>query len=57
MSNNKYLLVLERSEGNLAASKDGDKYVLEGVFTEIGIKNKNINFEDYPSRLAYARRP
>jgi hypothetical protein len=46
MSNNKYLLVLERSEGNLAASKDGDKYVLEGVFTEIGVKNKNNRIYD-----------
>jgi hypothetical protein len=46
MSNNKYLLVLERSEGNLAATKDGDKYVLEGVFTEIGVKNKNNRIYD-----------
>jgi hypothetical protein len=46
MSNNKYLLVLERSEGNLTASKDGDKYVLEGVFTEIGVKNKNNRIYD-----------
>ena len=46
MSNNKYLLVLERSEGNLSASKDGDKYVLEGVFTEIGVKNKNNRIYD-----------
>jgi hypothetical protein len=46
MSNNKYLLVLERSEGNLVASKDGDKYVMEGVFTEIGVKNKNNRIYD-----------
>lgn len=46
MSNNKYLLILERSEGNLSASKDGDKYVLEGTFTEIGIKNKNNRIYD-----------
>lgn len=46
MSNNKYLLVLERSEGNLTSSKDGDKYVLEGVFTEIGIRNKNNRIYD-----------
>jgi len=46
MSNNKYLLVLERSEGNLSASKDGDKYVLEGTFTEIGVKNKNNRIYD-----------
>jgi len=46
MSNNKYLLVLERSESNLALTKEGDKYVLEGVFTEIGVKNKNNRIYD-----------
>jgi len=46
MSNNQYLLVLERSEGNLAASKDGDKYVLEGTFSEVGVKNKNNRIYD-----------
>lgn len=46
MSNNKYLLVLERSEGNLQSSKDGDKYVLEGTFTEIGVRNKNNRIYD-----------
>ena len=40
-NNNKYLLVLERSSGNLTSSKEGDKYVLEGIFTEVGKKNKN----------------
>ena len=46
MSNNKYLLVLERSEGNLTASKDGDKYVLEGTFSETGVRNKNNRIYD-----------
>ena len=45
-NNNKYLLVLERSSGNLAASKEGDKYVLEGIFTEVGKKNKNNRIYD-----------
>jgi len=43
---NKLLLILERSEGNLVASKDGEKYVMEGVFTEIGVKNKNQRIYD-----------
>jgi len=42
----KLLLILERSEGNLVASKDGDKYVMEGIFTEIGVKNKNQRIYD-----------
>jgi hypothetical protein len=46
MSNNNYLLVLERSEGNLTLNKDGDKYVLEGIFSEIGVKNKNNRIYD-----------
>mgnify|MGYP002633253486 CR=1 FL=1 len=45
-NNNKYLLVLERSSGNLTASKDGDKYILEGIFTEVGTKNKNNRIYD-----------
>jgi hypothetical protein len=47
MSNkNQFLLVLERSSGNLAASKEGEKYVLEGIFTEVGKKNKNNRIYD-----------
>lgn len=39
---NKKLLILERSKSNLTMSKDADgSVVLEGVFTEIGVKNKN----------------
>jgi len=39
---NKKLLILERSKSNLSMSKDADgSIVLEGVFTEIGVKNKN----------------
>jgi hypothetical protein len=51
MSN--YLLVLERSEGNLAVSKEGDKYVLEGIFTEIGVKNKNNRIYDEKELLPH----
>jgi hypothetical protein len=50
---NNYLLVLERSEGNLAVSKDGDKYVLEGIFTEIGVKNKNNRIYDEKELLPH----
>ena len=39
---NKKLLILERSKSNLSMTKDADgSVVLEGVFTEIGVKNKN----------------
>ena len=39
---NKKLLILERSKSNLNMTKDADgSVVLEGVFTEIGVKNKN----------------
>jgi len=39
---NKKLLILERSKSNLTMSKDADgSVVLEGVFTQVGVKNKN----------------
>ena len=39
---NKKLLILERSQSNLNMTEDADgSVVLEGVFTEIGVKNKN----------------
>jgi hypothetical protein len=44
--NNKYLLVVERSESQLAVARTNDKYVLEGVFTEIGVKNNNQRVYD-----------
>lgn len=44
--NNKYLLVVERSESQLAIAKTDEKYVLEGVFTEIGVKNNNNRIYD-----------
>jgi hypothetical protein len=43
---NKYLLVVERSESQLAITKTEEKYVLEGVFTEIGVKNNNNRIYD-----------
>lgn len=42
----KNLLILERSEANLTPIKEDGKYVLEGVFTEIGVKNKNNRIYD-----------
>tara|TARA_Y100000389_G_scaffold181298_1_gene196777 strand:+ start:919 stop:2610 length:1692 start_codon:yes stop_codon:yes gene_type:complete len=40
--NNKNLLILERSTSDLTTKKEGDgTVVLEGIFTEIGKKNKN----------------
>jgi hypothetical protein len=44
--NNKYLLVVERSESQLTIAKTDEKYVLEGVFTEIGVKNNNQRIYD-----------
>jgi hypothetical protein len=44
--NNQYLLVVERSESQLAITKTDEKYVLEGVFTEIGVKNNNNRIYD-----------
>jgi len=41
-----YLLVLERSNNVLTVDKAGDKYVLEGIFSEIGVKNKNNRIYD-----------
>lgn len=39
MSKSKYLMVLEQSEAKL--EKTGKDYVLEGVFTELGVRNNN----------------
>ena len=45
--NDTKLLVLERSSSVLEANGSGDdKYVLEGVFSEIGKKNKNNRIYD-----------
>jgi hypothetical protein len=44
--NNKYLLVVERSESQLKLTNEDDKYVLEGIFTEIGVKNNNNRIYD-----------
>jgi hypothetical protein len=46
MINNKLLLVLERSSTELKATNSGGSYVLEGVFGEIGIKNRNNRIYD-----------
>ena len=44
---NKALLIVERSENVLNLIKESeDKYVLEGTFTEIGVKNNNNRIYD-----------
>ena len=44
---NKTLLIVERSENKLNLIAEGeDKYVLEGTFTEIGVKNNNNRIYD-----------
>lgn len=47
MVNNKFLLVVERSSNELSFNKEANgEYVLEGVFGEIGVKNKNNRIYD-----------
>ena len=41
MKESKKLLILERCQSDLEFSKSGSSYVLEGVFTEFGVKNRN----------------
>lgn len=52
---NNYLLVLERSEGNLAYIPESGKYCLEGVFTEFGIKNKNNRIYDKSEMMPHIK--
>jgi len=46
MANNQYLLVLERSTNQLHINNESGEYILEGVFGEIGVKNKNNRIYD-----------
>ena len=42
MSNNKFVMILERSGENLTVSKKNDNdYVLEGIFAQFGVENNN----------------
>jgi hypothetical protein len=43
---NKTLLIVERSESRLNSLNEEEKYVLEGTFTEIGVKNNNNRIYD-----------
>ncbi len=43
---NKTLLIVERSESKLSSHSEEDKYVLEGIFTEVGVKNNNNRIYD-----------
>jgi hypothetical protein len=43
---NKTLLIVERSESKLNSLNEEEKYVLEGTFTEIGVKNNNNRIYD-----------
>ena len=46
MANNQFLLVVERSNNQLQISNESGEYILEGVFGEIGVKNKNNRIYD-----------
>jgi hypothetical protein len=46
MANNQYLLVVERSSSELSYNNESGEYILEGVFGEIGVKNKNNRIYD-----------
>lgn len=46
MSQNQYLLVVERSSSELSYNNESGEYILEGVFGEIGVKNKNNRIYD-----------
>ena len=50
---NKTLLIVERSENQLAIHKEDDKYVLEGIFTEVGVKNNNNRIYDEKELLPH----
>ncbi len=43
---NKTLLIVERSESKLHSLNEAEKYVLEGTFTEVGVKNNNNRIYD-----------
>jgi methyl-accepting chemotaxis protein len=43
---NKTLLIVERSEAKLHSLNEEEKYVLEGTFTEVGVKNNNNRIYD-----------
>jgi len=46
MLENQYLLVVERSSSELSYNNESGEYILEGVFGEIGVKNKNNRIYD-----------
>jgi methyl-accepting chemotaxis protein len=46
MANNQFLLIVERSNNQLQISNESGEYILEGVFGEIGVKNKNNRIYD-----------
>ena len=46
MADNQYLLVVERSSSELSYNNESGEYILEGIFGEIGVKNKNNRIYD-----------
>jgi uncharacterized protein YoxC len=50
---NKTLLIVERSEAKLHSLNEDEKYVLEGTFTEVGVKNNNNRIYDEKELLPH----
>lgn len=50
---NKTLLIVERSESRLNSLNEDEKYVLEGTFTEVGVKNNNNRIYDEKELLPH----
>jgi len=60
MSNNKFVMILERSGENLTVSKKNDNdYVLEGIFAQFGVENNNHRIyeeKEYLPHMEYLKK-
>jgi len=59
MSNNKFVMILERSGEKLNVSKTNDEYVLEGVFAQFGVENNNHRIyeeKEYLPHMEYLKK-
>ena len=59
MSDNKFVMILERSGEKLHVSKTNDEYVLEGVFAQFGVENNNHRIyeeKEYLPHMEYLKK-